>query len=445
MRKPAVRAGSRVVAGVCALLVLGIGRQTAAQGLPSDLRPFVKLGSDYLVQEYLDPTVRGTEVVDPGALQGTRQARQSIGSGTVVTDDGLIVTNFHVYNALSETTYQRDPKNARRLVKITPIGPDMLVYEIRPDDPLGPPVVRYRAGLVAANSNLDVAILKIHAQGDGKPLPPQRFAFVRLGNPYGIEPLGMLQVLGYPGGGGETLTPTTAQFSGYTMGAPDAKDGSLKAVATVAGGNSGGSALYGGRLIGIPTRVSLTDDRGARFAYFHPITWAVAPLAITALRFHQQIPEIDQKWVEHPRNTDVTRTRIFLGGRVISASTQRPVPGATVLFYRSDRTFDQISKLYDEVQQILTQHTPDSQWSQDATRSLKEGEFFYYAARTSAAADADGFFLVAVPRNQRQKVLVEANGFRTINLDGTSGDGLFADIGLIQMPSILALPSPTRR
>ena len=66
-------------------------------------------------------------------------------------------------------------------------------------------------------------------------------------------------------------------------------------------------------------------------------------------------------------------------------------------------------------------------------------------ANTSAAADADGFFLVAVPRNQRQKVLVEANGFRTINLDGTSGDGLFADIGLIQMPSILALPSPTRR
>lgn len=436
---------SRVVAGLCSLFILGIGQQTTAQTLPGDLRPFVKLGSDYLVQEYRDPVMRGTEVADPGVLQTTRQGRRSIGSGTVVTDDGLILTNFHVYNALSETTYQRDPRNARRLVKITPIGPDMLVYEIRPEDPLGPPVVRYRAGLVAAHPGLDVAILKIRAQGDGTPLPPQRFSFVRLGNPYGIEPLAMLQILGYPGGGGETLTPTTAQFSGYTMGAPDAKDGSLKAVATVAGGNSGGSALHGGRLIGIPTRVSQTDDRGARFAYFHPITWAVAPLAMTALRFHQQIPEIDRKWLEHPRNTDVTRTRIFLGGRVISASTQRPVPGASVLFYRADRTFDQIRRLFDEAQRIVAQRIPESQWSMDATKFLKEGEFFYYATRTSDGPDTDGFFLVGVPRNQRQKVLAEANGFRSLNLEGTSGDGMFADIGLFQMPSILVLPTPSRR
>ena len=436
---------ARVVAGLCSLFILGIGQHSAAQTLPSDLRPFVKLGSDYLVQEYLDPIIRGKEIVDPGVLQGTRQARRSIGSGTVVTDDGLILTNFHVYNALSETTYQRDAKNARRLLKITPIGPDMLVHEIRPEDPLGPPVVRYRASFVAAHPGLDVAILKIRAQADGKPLPPQRFSFVRLGNPYGIEPLAMLHILGYPGGGGETLTPTTAQFSGYTMGAPDAKDGSLKAVATVAGGNSGGSALSGGRLIGIPTRVSMTDDRGARFAYFHPITWAAAPLAITALRFHQQIPEIDQKWLEHPRNTDVTRTRIFLGGRVISASTQRPVPGATVVFYRPDRTFDQINRLVDEVQRIVAQSIPESQWSADATKFLKEGEFFYNAARTADGPATDGFFLVGVPRNQRQKVLAEANGFRSLNLEGASGNGIFADIGLIQMPSILVLPSPSRR
>jgi hypothetical protein len=48
------------------------------------------------------------------------------------------------------------------------------------------------------------------------------------------------------------------------------------------------------------------------------------------------------------------------------------------------------------------------------TKFLKAGEFFYYVARTSDGPDTDGFFLVAVPRNQRHKVMAEANGFRSL-------------------------------
>jgi S1-C subfamily serine protease len=174
---------------------------------------------------------------------------------------------------------------------------------------------------VAFDPALDVAVLKISSDINGTPVTRQDFAAVPLGNPYDIRLGDELRILGYPGKGGESLTPSKTEFAGYTKNVQLAIDGSFKTVSTIAGGNSGGSALYNGKLVGIPSRASKKEELGADFGYIHPVTWAARALAIAVLRDRQRIPEIDSRWLESSENTDITRTGLFLGGKVVALLT----------------------------------------------------------------------------------------------------------------------------
>jgi hypothetical protein len=68
-------------------------------------------------------------------------------------------------------------------------------------------------------------------------------------------------ILGYPGIGGETITLTSGEVSGFTAESNVGKRAFIKTSATIAGGNSGGMALNAlGELIGIPTQVGSGGD-----------------------------------------------------------------------------------------------------------------------------------------------------------------------------------------
>jgi S1-C subfamily serine protease len=463
---------SRLLATLVGLVALGPVAGALAQALPPDLRPFVRLDYELILRRYRDPVVRWGEVVDPGMLvEGPRTERRVAGSGSVVTRDGLILTNVHVYRltAGERITLSEDRKE---IVRITPLSREMLVAEIDPRRPLGPAEVKYRARLVAAYPDRDMAVLKITALASGAPLPPRPFSAVPLGNPYAI-PLGAdLRILGYPAKGGESVTPSRTEFAGFTTGAPDVIDGSFKTLASVAGGNSGGAALHDHRLVGIPTRVSYKAEKGADFAYIHPVTWAIHPLALAALREGHEIPRIDRAWVDSPHNTDVTRTRTLLGGTVRSLMTARPVPGPLVVIHRADRSYEQILALEREVEsfrlarkvqelagtglpaealaplvelpaqtvrELLKAPAGGPHLSADARKYL-EGEF--YAVRDRPR---DGFFLVAAPRKLPLQVVVSAEGFRRIALEHRSGDGLFESLGTISLAPDLMRPDPPGR
>lgn len=471
LRLRSVTAASRLVACLLGALVLAAARDARSQELPRDLRPFVRLGFEAIFEVYKNPKVEGDKVVDPGVrIEGPfRRIVSGYGSGTVVTSDGLILTNHHVYAGVTAPQYGKP--EAGRLVKMTPLCCDMLVFENDPARPLEPPVLRYRARLVASDPALDVAVLKISSDLNGTPVTRQDFAAVPLGNPYGIPLLGMLRILGYPSKGGESLMPSHTEFAGYTTNAPLARDGSFKTVATIAEGNSGGAALYNGNLVGIPTRVSIGEQaKGAEFGYIHPVTWAARPLAIAALRDRQRIPEIDPRWLESSENTDITRIGLFLGGKVVALLTQQGVAGADVLFHRVDRTIQQIRELnlqvvrtsgalqvrkklddgltpeqvaqalqlpVEQVRQLMNVDVDRSRWSEDLRR-YDQGEFFYALDRTAEVPGSDGFFLVAVPRGQPLRLVISAKGFIDSSRDYLPQHGLFADVGAVTM---LALPS----
>jgi S1-C subfamily serine protease len=446
-----------------------------AQILPSDLRPFVRLDFELTTRRYQNPVVRDGKVVDLGVMvEGPTKGTFRNGSGTVISKDGLIVTNFHVYSTLLDAEDRKLTEDGRTLVRTVRTSREMLVAEIDPKSPMEPPKVQYRAKLVAAHPERDIALLKISALASGAPLSgAPRLATAVLGNPYAIPLGGELRILGYPGKGGESVTPSRTEFAGYTRGVDYALDGSFKTVSTIAGGNSGGAALYGERLVGIPTRVSDKREKGSDFGYIHPVTWAAWPLAVAAIRDGQEIPRIERDWVQSPHNTDLTRIRVLVGGRVQSQMTTQPVKKPRVVLYRPDRTLEQIDALQAElggvmarlkaremidagmpaelvalllrlplqtVQDLAKGDAAAPALSADAKKML-EGEF--YAA--SAEAGEDGFFILPAPLRSTVKLSVRAEGFRPVAQDRKIGDAVHEHLGVIALTPEVMRPEPPRR
>src|SRR5207237_567692 len=128
----------------CRIVVATLGALLAAaaargQGLPGDLRPFVRLDYEYSVRRYKDP---------------------------------------------------------------------ITAAEVEPKRPLDAPDWKYRAKVIAAYPERDMAVLKITTLASGAPVVKPAFATMPIGNPYGVPLGGELRILGYPDKGGKSLTPT---------------------------------------------------------------------------------------------------------------------------------------------------------------------------------------------------------------------------------------------
>lgn len=465
----------RSIALIAALAAPLLGAPAArAQSLPTELRPFVRLDWEYSRRVYQNPLIEDGKLVDYGVLvSGPTRRSDLVGSGTVVTADGLILTNYHVYEVVLKEMFLKDDQRRDRMVRQTPVGREMLVAEVDPGQPLEAPPAKYRARLVQALPDRDVAVLKITALASGAPLPPGKLSWVSLGNPYAIPLGGELRIMGYPGKGGLSLTPSHAEFSGFTRHARYTPDGVFKTVASIAGGNSGGAALFSQKLVGIPTLVSDKGEKGADFGYIYPVTWALQPLAVVAMRDKLEVPRIERAWVDSQFNTDITRTRTFLGGTVRSLMTTKPVPKAMVVAHRADRTIQQIIALDREISGVVRQRqvqklldlglspaqvarevnlplatvtkiaqTPadDSTLSPDAKKWLAD-EFFFAADEP----DASGFFILPVTRKLDVKLVVVADGFGDVVQDRRVGDGLYEDVGAIGLAPQVNRPGPAGR
>lgn len=158
------------------------------------------------------------------------------GSGTIVDVEGTVVTNFHV-------------------VEQSPICPhDQIGIAIAQSSDMTP-VLTYAADLLAFDSDLDLAVIRIARLLNGSTVTEQ-FTPVEVGDSDAVELGDELRVIGYPGIGGETVTFTTGSVSGFAQTPEGGQRSWLKTDATITGGNSGGLAAdAAGRFVGIPSRV----------------------------------------------------------------------------------------------------------------------------------------------------------------------------------------------
>ncbi|MGQ9493396.1 MAG: trypsin-like peptidase domain-containing protein [Anaerolineae bacterium] len=165
------------------------------------------------------------------------------GSGTIVHPSGIVLTNCHVANP--RAMGMPAPPADRLGIAITE----------RSDQP---PVLTYFAQVIVQSPELDLALLKIVASADGRPVSNLKLPYVPLGDSDTLELGDTVAILGYPGIGGETVTLTSGCVSGFTQQLElRIARAWIKTDATIAGGNSGGAAINtNGELIGIPTQAA---------------------------------------------------------------------------------------------------------------------------------------------------------------------------------------------
>ena len=167
------------------------------------------------------------------------------GSGSVVSEDGLILTNAHV--VLSDEFYEVEELQ----ISLT-------------DNPDFPAEPSYYAEVVQVDRDLDLAVIRIHTDLARNPVQRANLNLpvFKLGNSDSLQLGDPLRILGYPDIGGKTITLSTGAVGGFT-----AEEGVvgrrafIKTSASFSGGNSGGSAVNDdNELIGVPTELGAGGD-----------------------------------------------------------------------------------------------------------------------------------------------------------------------------------------
>lgn len=223
----------------------------------------------------LDPAIR--DRVTASAIQvgvtvsWTEDGEESyfpmpVGSGTIVSASGWVLTNQHVVepDGLDDliASWQR---------QIVQDSPDVTLRRVEDDfvllgsDGGSPPRRRYFADLVAADPDRDIAVLRIRDHADnerfGEPVT-EPVPFVEFGDSNDVFLGDRVQIFAYPAIGGDSLTYTAGVISGFGFDDDTGERAWISTDAVMSGGSSGGTAINdAGQLIGIPTGGSRLDCR----------------------------------------------------------------------------------------------------------------------------------------------------------------------------------------
>lgn len=178
------------------------------------------------------------------------------GSGSIIREDGLILTNAHVAEPEADGLLEQYGGE--------PIAnPEFLLVSLTDGMTDTNAPAAYRARVVEADGFLDVAVIQIYANADGSDLDGDLdLPAVPIGSSGELRAGDDVTVLGFPAvaGTGESITVTTGVIS-TVLNDPDLGPRSeLDTDARIAPGNSGGMAVNNdAQLIGIPT--ALFSDR----------------------------------------------------------------------------------------------------------------------------------------------------------------------------------------
>ncbi len=249
-----------MVALLFATLVLGVIHPTQqAEALDRTIRQQVLRASVKLMTPF---------DADPNA--------GSLCSGTMLNQEGYILTNYHCIGYVTSGGRDRDLESLGLRPGDLYNEKGLSVVAIT-DDPRQLPKPTYIAQALTGDSDLDLAVLKIVAYYSSKQklTPTLPVVSIPLADSDVVETLDEVFVIGYPGIAGDSVTATEGKISGFLDEDGDDQFDWFKTDVLVNQGNSGGSAVNdNGELIGIPT-ARLQDEAGNVIYLIRPTNIAV--------------------------------------------------------------------------------------------------------------------------------------------------------------------------
>ncbi|RPJ01495.1 MAG: hypothetical protein EHM39_03225 [Chloroflexi bacterium] len=224
---------------LCILVSLGLSLMpiTPGQAQDDDETPTPTPIPPPLIELNEDLIKRATVFVMQTYQNQNQTVISCVGSGTLVSGDGLILTNAHI--ALPSETCRSDTL--------------VIAITVRVDEP---PIPTYTAVVVDSSRGLDLAALKITGYLDGRAVEPGtlKLPFVELGDSLSIQLDDTVTIFGYPSFGNDPVAITRGTVSGFTAEARTGDRAWLRTRAVIPGTMSGGGAYdRDGKLIGIPT------------------------------------------------------------------------------------------------------------------------------------------------------------------------------------------------
>jgi S1-C subfamily serine protease len=382
--------------------------------------------------------------------RGGRWVSRGHGSGSILTADGLILTNNHVVQNTK----------TRQLYDAIAVAPN-ITFDSAPK-----PVCMAFPARAIRHPSLDLAIIKCEADMSGRPLKKRfKWPVVTVGDSNTLIPGDALFIVGFPGVGGATITFTSGKVSGFLSDRRVGKGRAwIKTDALISGGVSGGAAFdASGKLVGVPTAYRRGRRGHTNIGLVRAVQKARPLIAMARKRPWRKLPRVasrlpgpaqseapltyrrpppnapalptqpkkfgiggmvpDQTEKARPRGKGgtVPRTRVgrvpgigsglsAISGRVIDASTQRPIRGAVIVVLKAGVNAFRVT--------------------QSRLR---------YQISTAGLSDSRGFFLSRKPIRQggAHGIIVVARGYEPLRLNRAiklfKGTPPEFNVGLIRM------------
>ncbi|MFX0578689.1 FHA domain-containing protein [Nocardia nepalensis] len=201
------------------------------------------------------------------------------GSGTLISSDGLILTNVHVGHPSAPGSPEQSDEAPMYLIALT-------------KDDASPAETKYRATTIVSDGYLDLAVMKINAKADGSALDGGQLELpepLPIGNSDALHTGDHITALGYPSltsGRAVTgpLTVTSGDVSSFMSDPVTHTDRFwIDSTERLASGNSGGASINNaGELIGINSAVVTAETSGGRLGEFTSGSSLIRPVALGA-------------------------------------------------------------------------------------------------------------------------------------------------------------------